>query len=183
MYNIVTPWMISLKQMCDVSLLVLFILSVFSIMGHYLFNGTSYYRCRLTPEPIDGVWEIDPTITRLCNAYTGGDYKCPSNSYCGSPDMHNLDLNTEQIEDRAEVYYGNLGYDNVYKAFLSSIQVITMDNWADQMYKAQDSNNSILGRIYFPIFAFIPCKEDHIYKGSRNAAAFSGPELIEDGLR
>jgi hypothetical protein len=34
----------------------------FSIIGLHLFNGLTEKRCRLTPKPVDDIWEADYNI-------------------------------------------------------------------------------------------------------------------------
>ena len=52
-------------------LTVVFLL--FSILGVKQFYGSFYQRCRLTSEPVGGVWPYDRTVDRLCsrNSYYG----------------------------------------------------------------------------------------------------------------
>lgn len=47
--------------------------------------GITEYRCRLTPEPVDGKWEADEEIKYLC-----GIWDCPENRYCGSLADYNI---------------------------------------------------------------------------------------------
>ena len=37
-----------------------FALLLFSILGIQIWRGLTHFHCRITPEPIDGVWDIDP---------------------------------------------------------------------------------------------------------------------------
>ena len=155
MNSVMTPWMLSLKHMVDAAVMFVFVVLLFSIVGIHSFKGIYYYRCRMTPEPEDGIWEVDPKILRLCSAYGSGGFECPNNRTCGSPDMFGLSLEHEEIVDEFDLFYGTLDYNNVLGAFLFGIQIITFDAWADLMYKAEDANSSIFSRVYFPLLAFI----------------------------
>ncbi len=155
MNRMMTPWMQSLHQMCDVLALLLFVLVFFSAVGLYTFKGDYYDRCRTTPAPVGDVWPAKEGIARFCSVNGNGDFDCPAGSYCGSPDTHGLPLEGENISELAEAFYGTLSFDDGWKAFLLDFQVITFDSWADVMYKAQDSNNTYVARIFFPLLVFI----------------------------
>jgi len=62
-------------------------------MGVQLFKGLFEYRCRFTPEPVNGEWPADPSYTRLCQVGT-----CPNGLYCGSPADYNMDPIDSEIE-------------------------------------------------------------------------------------
>jgi len=62
----VTSLLNSLPALANVVVFLLFMFILFGILGMQLFQGKLYSRCRLTPEPIDGVWPADPTTTDLC---------------------------------------------------------------------------------------------------------------------
>lgn len=53
-------------------------MGVFAILGVNLFSGLLHYRCRLTPQPVDGDWIADPNDLKVC----GGYHSC--NIACGS---------------------------------------------------------------------------------------------------
>ncbi len=155
MNKMMTPWMQSFKQMSDVLALLLMLLLFFSIIGLYAFKGDYYDRCRKTPAPVGDAWPLDESITRLCSVYGNGDFDCPHEFYCGNPDIYNLPMESENVSESAEAYYGTLNYDSAWRALLLNFQVITYDSWADVMYKAQDSNNTYIARIFFPILVFL----------------------------
>ena len=52
------------------------------------------------------------------------------------------------------VFYGAIGYDNFFKGFLASFQVITFDDWAKIMYRMEDSNNFISSIFIFLTLVF-----------------------------
>lgn len=72
----------SLPAMVNVALFLLFIIVLFSTFGLHLFSQMYEYRCRITPEPINGEWPVVPGYNRLCNPDLDN---CPANSTCGSP--------------------------------------------------------------------------------------------------
>jgi hypothetical protein len=51
----------------NVIFFLIFTIILFSILGLQLFSGIYYNRCRISPLPINGIWEIDPNITKLCD--------------------------------------------------------------------------------------------------------------------
>ena len=57
--RLVTTLLISLPRMGYLVGFLLFVIVVFAILGIQLFARDSYYRCRLTDEPIGDLWEID----------------------------------------------------------------------------------------------------------------------------
>ncbi|MDR3548345.1 MAG: ion transporter [Candidatus Pacebacteria bacterium] len=155
MKRLLGPVMYALSQLPRVVIFLLFVLFIFSLVGLRQFSGDFYYRCRLTPVPEDGVWELDESIERPCSAYGYGDFECPAAHYCGHPDMYDLPLGQEGMEDSASYAYGVANYDNIFKALLTSFQIITFDGWADFMYKYQDATNTYFSRIFFPMLIFV----------------------------
>ena len=155
MKRLMTPWLHSLRKMGNVfAVLILFIL-VFAATGIAGFGGNRYFRCRLTPEPVDGVWEIDTSINRLCNARGLGSFDCPQGTYCGTP--YDYGLKPTHDEQYGDVFlsYGAVGYENIFRAFLITFQMVTFDDWTKVMYRMQDSNDAIFARFFFPCFIFI----------------------------
>ena len=63
----------------------------FAVVGLHLFRGVTESRCRLTPEPEDGVWEVDDTWEQLC-----GLRECPSGTFCGNPISWGLPKNATE---------------------------------------------------------------------------------------
>lgn len=58
---------------------LLFVMIFYTVVGLHLFMGMTEYRCRTTPLPVDGEWELAPGINFLC-----GIWDCPEGTYCGS---------------------------------------------------------------------------------------------------
>jgi hypothetical protein len=60
--------------------LLVFFMCILAIYGLNLYNGDLDFRCRLTPEPVAGVWSFDTTIDNIC----GSSYSCPATLVCGA---------------------------------------------------------------------------------------------------
>lgn len=65
---------------------------IFSILGVTLWNGKIHNRCYVTPEPVNGDWEVLQDYTRNCDAKS-----CPDGSYCGSL-VKQYDNNPETLD-------------------------------------------------------------------------------------
>jgi hypothetical protein len=135
MKRLVQTLLRSLPALANVVLFLLFIFIIFGILGVHQFAGAFYNRCRETEEPIlnennELYWPIDREILRLC----GAQFSCPSERVCGHPDDFDLDLETENISDLAEVNYGITNFDNIFNAMLSIFQMVTLEGWVDLMY-------------------------------------------------
>ena len=155
MKRLMTSWLHALRKMIETIIVLIFILIIFAVISIGEFNGARYFRCRTTPQPVDGIWEIDETVARLCNAHGNGAYDCPKGSYCGFPKDYDLKVTHQEKYESELVFYGAVGFESFFKAFLACFQIITYDDWAKIMYRMQDSNGSILSRIMYPILVFI----------------------------
>lgn len=56
----------SVKKLGGIAGLAFFFFSIFAILGINQMSGVVHNRCRLTPEPVDGDWELVPGDDRLC---------------------------------------------------------------------------------------------------------------------
>ena len=155
MRRLMAPWVQALKKMINVFAMLIFILLVYAAACIGEFNGNRYFRCRTTASPVDGIWEINESVSRLCDAYGSGSYDCPAGTYCGNPDDYDLELTHEDQFGSELVFYGAVGFESILKSFLACFQVITYDDWAKIMYRMQDSNDLILSQILFPSLIFI----------------------------
>ncbi len=93
--------------MANVTVFVMFIITIFALFGLHLFNGMYEYRCRLTEEPYkNGSWPLLPDYYKLCNM----DWdNCPENSFCTKPASYNdWDRNEINVYD---FNYGVTGFD------------------------------------------------------------------------
>lgn len=70
----------------------------------------------MTPSPVNGKWEADPDIERLCNS--GNENSCPENRYCGSPYDKGLKWDKKELETEA-FNYGYTKFDNLFLALFS----------------------------------------------------------------
>jgi hypothetical protein len=141
--------------MGNVFAVLILIILVFAATGVKEFGGNRFFRCRTTPEPVNGVWEIDDSIDRLCNAHGHGSYDCPSGTYCGTPYDYGLQPTHDEKYGSEFLSYGAASYENILRSFLISFQITTFDDWTKVMYRMADSDDAILSRIFFPCFVFI----------------------------
>ena len=105
MKKLVKVLLISLPNLSNVVLLLTFIVILFAIFGLTEFNGQSYSRCRLTPEPLnDTYWPILEDYNWLCNP--DSPTSCPKGSYCGNPQEYGIDLKYENLTKTRFISYG-----------------------------------------------------------------------------
>lgn len=76
----------SLPYLGNVVVFLLYLLTIFGILGLQLFSGANESRCRLTPNPINGEWIANKSTLYLCADSTD----CPQGNYCGNPINYNL---------------------------------------------------------------------------------------------
>jgi hypothetical protein len=55
----------SVSQLGGVLSLALFFFLIFAILGVNLFAGLTHYRCRIDPEPLNGMWPVVENDTRI----------------------------------------------------------------------------------------------------------------------
>lgn len=60
----------------EIMIFAFFFLLIFAILGISLWAGEIHYRCRTTPEPINGDWTVAPDDFTTC-----GDRQCPAGTY------------------------------------------------------------------------------------------------------
>ncbi|KAF6034243.1 CAC [Bugula neritina] len=119
----------AMAPLLQITLLVLFMIVIFAIIGLELYNGVFHQTCidDITLEPIDD----DP---RPC-ANTKG-YQCPEGSTC-----------VKQSWDGPN--HGITSFDNIIYAMLTVFQCITMEGWTDIMYYANDAQGPFFNWLYF----------------------------------
>ena len=85
-----------------------------------MFSGIYESRCRLTPEPINGTWELLPNYFKLCNV---NDDKCPEGSYCGSPHLFNSSIKWNREEELGfiEFNYGITTFDDIFSSIFTVV--------------------------------------------------------------
>jgi len=155
MRRLMHPIIVALLEMTDIFLVLLFVLLIYSMTAVSAFKGNFNMRCRTTPAPINGTWEIDESIDRLCNCYGWGAYDCPAGTYCGSPDEYGLDIPSKDITSKELTYYGTYGFDNVLRAFIANYMVITFEDWGQIMFRMADSNGIVFSQVLFMTLGFI----------------------------
>jgi len=133
--------------------LLIFFMGLFSILGLNLYSGILDFRCRLTPIPVDGVWSIDPTSTRIC----GGDETCSPGTYCGSSfEVKHFVLDSSDDTFLPNLNWGLTNFDHIAQA-LFSVFIIINGNWGNIMEMVSDADNNYIALIYL-FFTFIVCK-------------------------
>ena len=143
--------------LCNIYLLLLFVMSFFATFGVNMFSGYSYRACRSTEELIYGDDDIPywpkAEVDRLCNS----DEMCQvmqSGTFCGSL-WETYDLNPrkyDQVFDNELIFYGIPGFDNFLQAFVTVFQICTLEGWSYLMYNYLDSSDyPIVVYIFFPL--------------------------------
>lgn len=125
----------AIPALFNVMVIIGFVFTVFGILGVLFWNGALHYRCRETPEPVNGVWALAGD-GRVC----GGEYACEAGEFCGS--VYNLPPNTTVDFDlipSAEFWDFKLsGFDNIGYALLTLFQCITLEGWTAVMYNVRE---------------------------------------------
>jgi hypothetical protein len=85
MKRIIKTLLLSLPDLANVAIFMSFFFIVFGILGVQQFCGYTYYFCRLTPQPVNGTWAIDPNQSNLCSKDSGGLNGCNPMTWCGAP--------------------------------------------------------------------------------------------------
>ena len=96
----------------------------FSVVGLHLFMGLTEKRCRLTPEPVDGVWEASTEVLRLC-----GLWDCPEGLYCGSPADYGLPRN-ETENDYEAFTWDFTKFDNFFNSLFVVFTFLNVTGWS-----------------------------------------------------
>ena len=114
----------------------------YALIGVLFFKGNLENRCRLSPFPINGTWQIDPTIYYLC-----GEYECPEKlshsfffpiakyiffrTFCGNPAAFNIPQNETEYEDDYTLYYGYFNFDNIFMSLFTSLSFLSITGWSN----------------------------------------------------
>lgn len=57
-----------------------------------------YQKCRYSDKPnLDGTWPYDKSISHLCSKDSTGNYECPSDRYCHSPNDAGLPVDIDDV--------------------------------------------------------------------------------------
>jgi hypothetical protein len=100
--------------------------------------GLTEYRCRKTPEPVNGVWEADPDILYLC-----GIWECPENLYCGSPADYGLPKNMAE-NDFEEFSWDFIRFDDFFHSLLVIFTFLNVTGWSGTTFMVLIENILVL---------------------------------------
>ena len=110
----------SVSQLGEIIIFAFFFFLIFAILGVSLWAGRINFRWRITPEPVNGDWIVDPT-----DVYTWGARQCNDNTYCGSLiEQHDNFPGTITVTDLyrdtkiQNLNWGITNFDNIGFAFL-----------------------------------------------------------------
>ena len=146
--------LMSLQEMINVFILLLFIFLVYSVLAVNIWGGIFYRRCRVNSFPINGKFEIINNSNILC----GGLNQC-NNCYSifdfyknGTYFIRN-NINEElRIEELNEGYST---FDNFFKAFLTIYNCMTLNGWSKIMYMVQNGYSYSGSTIFFASLVII----------------------------
>lgn len=94
MRKLVKTLIYSLPELLNVLVFLIFIFAVFSIMGLQTYQGVFYNFCRQTEKPLNATFwpKVEDIENRLCSPKNEGVFKCPENTFCGSPFDFGMEL-------------------------------------------------------------------------------------------
>ena len=78
MKSIISTMLGSMAKLGEIMIVAVIFFYIFSVLGLSLWNGKIHYRCRVTPQPVDGDWQVVTNNDRNCG------YRDCSVGYCGS---------------------------------------------------------------------------------------------------
>ncbi|DBA01467.1 TPA: hypothetical protein N0F65_005586 [Lagenidium giganteum] len=149
MRTLVYSLLSAIPALFNVLVILSFVFTVFGILGVLFWNGALTYRCRTTPGPIDGVWQLAPG-GRAC----GGSYNCAANEFCRSV-YDNNSLSATNLTDAEGSKYAYTNFDSIGMAVFTLFQCITLEGWTVVMYNYQDAYGWTFSTIYFVVFTII----------------------------
>ena len=100
----------------------------FAIIGLHLFSGAFEYRCRQTPEPVDGEWLLAEGIPYMCSTY-----ECPENTFCGAPNDKGIPWD-ENERDIVEMNFGVTNFDSILWAMLTVFHYVRATGWSSIVF-------------------------------------------------
>lgn len=100
----------------------------YAVIGMSFFNGHVESRCRLTPEPKDGTWEVDGE-----NKLTCGSIECPEGTYCGNPADYGLSFNHEEANSEPLLFGFNI-FNRIDSAMFATYNFLMVTGWIQTTY-------------------------------------------------
>ena len=82
----------------------------------------------MTELPIDGVWEADPEIKKLC-----GIWECPADTFCGNPADYDIERNFHE-NDHEEFYYNLSRFDDFFHSLFVTYLFLNVTGWSGTTY-------------------------------------------------
>lgn len=143
----------SLPELGNTLVFMMFFFTVFGIIGIQTFHGKIYQRCRLTPEPVDDKWEIDPYQNHfICskNATLNYETQCKQGTYCGSPlEYPELDPLIDDPWEDPVISHNTINFNNIFVAIVTIFEALTLEGWSIQMAMLFDAGEQTLGVIFY----------------------------------
>nr|CCA23261.1 hypothetical protein ALNC14_094040 [Albugo laibachii Nc14] len=152
MRNLVYALISSIPALINVMIVLFFVFAIFGVLGVSMWNGVLYYRCRETPAPVNGIWSLTDD-GHVC----GGNYKCPSDQYCGSvydPPLGSS-VNFSILPVREYWDHALTNFDHIGHALLTLFQGITLEGWTSVMYNYQDASSWYFATFYFIVYTIV----------------------------
>lgn len=128
------------KPLLQISLVLIFVLGVYSLVGIKLFGHSVARRCRNSYLPTGSNWPLqEGTRTMLC-----GYKSCPTGGYCRAwynleddyPELYKnrpKDL-LKPLRTVKELNYGFTNYSNFINALTTNLIIIAGDDWSEILY-------------------------------------------------
>ena len=158
----------SIPGLMRVFMFIIFIFTIFSIFGTITFNGLQYKFCRATDEAdfdlVGNFFEWrklgdDGDGPVLCDTDENCATAFPENSVaiCGTVyEKYGLDpIQYDNVRNIELIMYGIPGFDNVFQAFLTVFQILTLESWVILMYNYSDTGTSAISIIFFVLVVII----------------------------
>jgi Ion transport protein len=128
------------KPLLQISLVLIFILAVYSLTGIKLFGHAVDRRCRKDYLPTGSNWDLFPgTENRLC-----GYNKCPEGGFCRAwfnlkdEYPHLYELRPKEIltslRQNSELNYGFSNFNNFINAMTTNLIIVAGDDWSNILY-------------------------------------------------
>ena len=140
--------LMSLKEMINVFILLLFIFLAYAILAVNIWGGIFYRRCRVNPFPINGTFDIISDSKTLC----GGLNQCENCYSIFDFDNNNTYFLKYNVNEELRIDELNQGYstfDNIFKAFLTIYNCMTLNGWSKIMYMVQNGYSYTGSSIFF----------------------------------